>query len=330
MCKFYLKFALIGTGLLLVGCERSSLSPVEIKIDDDSGYTSVDAAVSGSTLMTTHVVKNNETLFDIAYQYNIDPMNLAKVNGIKAPYNIRNGQVLKLPTADMPTGESGTLSYGEPEAKKEDSSKLDSEFAEVMATTGGVTGSVASGAASTVGSAAKGTASVGTSFNEQAAELSVPKVTKTATGATAAAAEKPDGALVSANTNNKLSKFIKPVDGKVISKFGSMQDGVKNDGINIKAALGSEVKAAANGKVIYAGNKLEEEYGNVIIVQHDNDLITSYAHLDKINKKNGALVRTGEVIGTVGKTGDVETPQLHFEVLKDKNPENPEKYITNM
>ncbi len=313
MCNFYLKFILIGTGLLLAGCERTSLSPVEIKIDDDSGYTNVDAGVSGSTLMTTHVVRNNETLFDIAYKYNIDPMNLAKVNGIEAPYNVKNGQVLKLPTEDVPVAENAALNYGEIDAKKTDNSQLDSEFAEVMATTGGV----ASGTA-------KGTGEIGVGFNEQAAALSVPKATKTATGV--ATAKKASETIAPVTANNS-SKFIKPVDGgKIISKFGDMQDGVSNDGINIQVPKGTPVKAAAAGKIIYAGDKLEEEYGNVVIVQHDGGTITSYAHLDKIAKKNGK-VRAGDVIGTVGSTGDVKSPQLHFEVLKDKSPVNPMNYI---
>ena len=310
MCKFYLKSVLIGAGLLLVGCERSSLSPVEIKIDDDSGYTRVDAAVSGSTLMSTHVVKNDETLFDVAYKYNIDPMNLAKVNGIKAPYNVRNGQILKLPTEEVPAAENETLNYDDGKSKA-DSKQLDDEFAGVLATKGGLD------------------ESKGTSFNEQAAALSVPKVTKTATGAKVAEkkASAEEAAPAVTPVAAKSSKFIKPTEGNVISKFGDMQDGVPNDGINIKANLGTNVKAAADGKVIYTGDKLGEEFGNVILVQHDNDLITSYAHLDKIAKKNGAKVRRGDVLGTVGKTGDVKSPQLHFEVLKDKKPVDPMKYI---
>lgn len=315
MYKFYLKPVLIGAGLLLVGCERSSLSPVEIKIDDDSGYTRVDAAVSGSTLMTTHIVKNNETLFDVAYKYNIDPMNLAKVNGIKAPYNIRNGQILKLPTEETPAAENEMLDYGDGGAKSENNKMLDDEFAGVMATKGGIESGKSN--------------KTGTSFNEQAAALSVPKVTKTATGAEVsekkASAEEKVPAVTPVAT--KSSKFMRPTEGNIISKFGDMQDGVPNDGINIKANLGTSVKAAADGKVIYTGDRLGEEFGNVILVQHDNDLITSYAHLDKIAKKNGARVRCGEVLGTVGKTGDVSSPQLHFEVLKDKKPVDPMKYI---
>jgi murein DD-endopeptidase MepM/ murein hydrolase activator NlpD len=106
-----------------------------------------------------------------------------------------------------------------------------------------------------------------------------------------------------------------------------MKDGIPNDGINIKSPLGEKVKAAADGTVIYVGNKLEEEYGNIAIIQHDNDLITSYAHLKNISVKKDAKVRAGDVIGTVGTTGDVTEPQLHFEVIKDKIPVNPLKYL---
>jgi murein DD-endopeptidase MepM/ murein hydrolase activator NlpD len=70
-----------------------------------------------------------------------------------------------------------------------------------------------------------------------------------------------------------------------------------------------------------------EEFGNTVIVKHDNDIITSYAHLRDINVKNGAAVHRGDVIGSVGKTGDVTEPQLHFEILKNKMPINPSKYL---
>jgi murein DD-endopeptidase MepM/ murein hydrolase activator NlpD len=123
--------------------------------------------------------------------------------------------------------------------------------------------------------------------------------------------------------------MISPVNGKIISRFGDIKDGIANDGINIKAALGTPVKAAASGDVIYAGNDKLPEFGNTVVIQHPNSLITSYAHLDKIKAKSGTAVNAGNVIGTVGKTGDVTESQLHFEVLKDKNPVNPEKYQKN-
>jgi murein DD-endopeptidase MepM/ murein hydrolase activator NlpD len=126
----------------------------------------------------------------------------------------------------------------------------------------------------------------------------------------------------------KAPKMIYPLKGEVISKFGDIKDGFTNDGMNIKAPRGTKVKSAGKGTVIYVGNKLEEDYGNIVIIQHDNGLITSYAHLNDISVKKDAKVQVGDVIGSVGKTGDVTEPQLYFEIMKDKKPVNPSKYLS--
>jgi murein DD-endopeptidase MepM/ murein hydrolase activator NlpD len=205
--------------------------------------------------------------------------------------------------------ESKAPKYEQAEEKAKEMDELDDEFAGVMNTKGKASVSpVAEKGAATAG---KGGA---TGFNAQEELLSSPKVTKTAVGAPKAKPIVP-------------GKMAYPVKGKIISGFGDVKEGISNDGINIKAKLGTPVKAAANGDVIYAGNKLEE-FGNTVIVQHDNDLITSYAHLKDMKVKNGAAVKTGDVIGSVGKTGDVTTPQLHFEVLKNKTPVDPAKYLS--
>lgn len=275
---------------LLIGCERESLSPVEIKLDDDSGYKVIGAVVNQDTLMTTHVVNKNETLFDVAYYYNVDPMNLAQINNIKPPYDVKNGQVLKLPN------NSTVQSTKDNEQKKKDivapsNAELNDHFNRLM-------------------TPSEDTMSV--SRNNEAIDLSTPK------------ANKP---IIPKISNASTTKMTMPVKGKILSKFGDLQDGVANDGINIASPFGTSVKAASDGKVIYVGDKLEEEFGNVVILQHKDNLITSYAHLDKIKVRNGANVLAGDIIGTVGKTGDVSSPQLHFEVMKNKKPVNPMKYL---
>jgi LysM repeat protein len=97
---------------LLFGCERDRLSPVEIKIDEDVGYT----AIGNIALEAVHIVSGGETLFDVANKYNIDPMNLAKINGILSPYTVKDGQALRLPTENFPSPSEGT----EDEKQKED------------------------------------------------------------------------------------------------------------------------------------------------------------------------------------------------------------------
>jgi len=119
-----------------------------------------------------------------------------------------------------------------------------------------------------------------------------------------------------------LKFFIWPVNGKVISRYGK-NGNLFNEGINIAAPIGTVVRAAADGEVMYVGNE-PKVYGNLIIIKHNDNYLTAYAHNDKINIKKGVKVKQGQPIGTIGKTGAVSIPQLHFSVRKDKKTINPE------
>ncbi len=121
-------------------------------------------------------------------------------------------------------------------------------------------------------------------------------------------------------------KFINPVRGKIISTFGAKKDGTKNDGVNIKADRGTLVKASASGKVIYADNELKS-FGNLILIRHANNIITAYAHLDQIKVKESNTVKQGQVIATIGSSGNVVTPQLHFEIRKGARPVDPKLFV---
>lgn len=117
--------------------------------------------------------------------------------------------------------------------------------------------------------------------------------------------------------------LIWPVNGrKIISHF----QGVDNDGINIAMSEGEPIEAAASGVVVYSGNDLRD-YGNMIIIRHDNGWLTAYANASKITAKKGAYVKQGDIIAYVGSTGGVKTPQLHFALRKGKTPVDPEKYL---
>ena len=126
--------------------------------------------------------------------------------------------------------------------------------------------------------------------------------------------------------NNKNSTYVRPVKGKVISNFGLLAKGLRNDGINISAQIGEPVLAIESGKIIYAGNEIQA-FGNLILVKHFNNKTSAYAHLDKINVVKGEKVNKGQVIALVGNSGKVSIPQLHFEIRDKNGPLNPLKYL---
>lgn len=129
-------------------------------------------------------------------------------------------------------------------------------------------------------------------------------------------------------TARSSSKFSWPVQGKVLSHYGAKSGGLFNDGINIAAARGTAVKAAENGVVAYAGNEVKG-MGNLIIIQHSGGWMTVYAHMDSMSVRRGAKVSVGQKIGTVGETGKVDQPQLHFEIRKGTKAYNPSSYLKN-
>jgi murein DD-endopeptidase MepM/ murein hydrolase activator NlpD len=110
-------------------------------------------------------------------------------------------------------------------------------------------------------------------------------------------------------------KFLQPIKGKIIARYGPQGDGQHNDGINIAAARGQNVAAADNGVVVYAGNELRG-FGNLLLIKHDGGWITAYAHNETLLVERGAQVQRGQPIARVGSTGAVDSPQLHFEIRK--------------
>jgi murein DD-endopeptidase MepM/ murein hydrolase activator NlpD len=108
-------------------------------------------------------------------------------------------------------------------------------------------------------------------------------------------------------------RFIWPVKGEVLSKFGAKGVGVRNDGLDIRSPLGTVVRAAAPGDVVYAGDQIPG-FGNLVLLQHADGWVTAYAHLAHMSVQMRQIVSQGEEIGQVGQTGGVTEPQLHFEV----------------
>jgi murein DD-endopeptidase MepM/ murein hydrolase activator NlpD len=116
------------------------------------------------------------------------------------------------------------------------------------------------------------------------------------------------------------------VQGPVLSKFGPKGQGLSNDGVNIAAPKGSPVVAASNGIVVYAGNEMKG-FGNLVLIRHQGGWVTAYAHLDRTLVAKDAVVAKGDMIGTVGKTGNVASPQLHFETRFKDKPIDPDSII---
>lgn len=235
----------------------------------------------------THTVAKGDTLYSISKKYDVDITSLSKLNDLDAPYTLNVGQVLALPDSVSGTKKTQT--------------------AQTTPTQGGSSSYSVKKIAATP---AKNTSKTTTTSKKTAAVSK--KIAKTT-----------PRKIVS---TYRKSKFIWPVNGSVVSNFGVVGKGRRNDGINIKTATGTNVKAADKGIVAYAGNELKG-FGNLVLIKHSDGYITAYAHNDKLYVKKGQTVLRGEKIATVGSTGSVNTPQLHFEVRAGKKAVNPRQYL---
>jgi murein DD-endopeptidase MepM/ murein hydrolase activator NlpD len=127
--------------------------------------------------------------------------------------------------------------------------------------------------------------------------------------------------------SDRVPDFAWPVDGQIIENFGPTARGVHNDGVNIAASEGASVRASQSGEVAFVGSGLKA-FGNLVLIKHHNGWITAYAHLSDVRVNEGDYLDRGTIIGGVGQTGRVNSPQLHFEIRRSRTPVNPRNVLS--
>lgn len=140
---------------------------------------------------------------------------------------------------------------------------------------------------------------------------------------------KPEQSVTRAPVAETGQTFRWPARGRVIAKFNHSGQGTKNDGINIALPFGTDITAAGDGTVAYAGSELQG-YGNLVLVRHDNGWVSAYAHASELLVKRGDRIERGQVIAKVGRSGGVTQPQLHFELRKGAKPVDPMPHLANL
>jgi len=135
----------------------------------------------------------------------------------------------------------------------------------------------------------------------------------------------PPDEIKSATTDDGRPEFRWPARGRIIQGFSSGG----NDGINIAVPEGTQVKAAEGGEVAYAGSELKG-YGNMVLIRHPNGFVTAYAHNGELDVKKGDKVKRGQTIARSGQSGNVGSPQLHFELRKGSTPVDPTNFLAGL
>ncbi len=263
---------------------------------------------------STYTVRKGDTMFLIAYIIGKDVKEIAALNNMSEPYQLSVGQKLKTgkSATETVTVEEKVTVPVQPQVTYQQGAN-GTTYASDGNITGPVKASTGSASAPVVNSgirASAGTAAATTSAGIVATAGTAPTVRAT-TSSTA----------INAPASN--FKWQWPTAGRVVSGFSSAEGG--NKGIDIAGSKGQDVKAAAAGKVVYAGNALEG-YGNLIIIKHSDDFLSAYAHNDSIKVKEQDNVSAGETIAKMGSTG-TNSNKLHFEIRYKGKSVDPTRYL---
>lgn len=311
--KMALTLLLCGT---LTGCFSRNGPPASVYYD--------------KAISPYHVVKKGESIASIARKYDMDKRELIRTNGLESPYRIVKGQRLLVRPHKAKSATFEDRDETEMPATEEVSSVPDEGGVQVrpLAPVSGISG--ISGPRGEIESEGHMNPEVDDEAEGAGSEDQDKRKYDDDTIDEAGSRLKRPGMEQSASMPSAppaASGYSWPAQGTVTRGFNPSGKGkAQNDGINIAAAQGSPVVAANNGVVAHAGNQLRG-FGNVVLVKHDNGTMTVYAHLEKVVVKKGDIVSAGQKLGTVGNTGTVKEPQLHFEIRKGRKPIDPNKYL---
>jgi murein DD-endopeptidase MepM/ murein hydrolase activator NlpD len=310
---------------------------------------------------TTIIVGTSDTLEILSRRYNVSPAAIMQANGYKGPRTLSPGQQLIIPhpaavaaapvltapavkpvavaAAAQPSvhvvnhgdtllsiarrnhisvAELTRANHLKPSAKLSLGMKLIVPGAKTAAAVTPAPAPVAVAAAQPVAAPAAPGTKLAAADTPQKARLAQASL-----NAEEPAVESP---VKAAEATGALPTFRWPVRGKVITAYGAKANGKANDGINLAVPEGTPVKAADDGVVAYSGNELKG-YGNLVLIRHSNGYVTAYAHASELMVKRGDTIKRGQVIAKSGQSGEVQSPQLHFEIRKGSSPVDPLQFL---
>lgn len=275
---------------------------------------------------SSYVVKRGDTLSHIANVTGPSADVIAHANGIKPPFVVKTGQKLKIPGGRyhlVRKGESGIAiarAYGVDWSEVATMNHLEEPFV------------LREGQRLLLPSALEA-ANMSLEQRAEAFQLDIDDIV---TGGEPALAENVSPTLPTPGTAQPVSpttalatpnadfdgQFVWPIEGKIVRHFGDLGNGRRNDGVNIAAAIGTPIRAAADGVVAYVGTDVAI-YGGLVLLKHGNGWLTAYGHCQQIAVTRGQAVKKGDIIATIAEAGLASEDQLHFEIRKGRTPIDP-------
>jgi murein DD-endopeptidase MepM/ murein hydrolase activator NlpD len=307
------------------GTHTASLSKPQAVGGSATGWT----ASGGSPI----VVANGETLDTISGRYGVPASALLAANGLSSASDVKSGTHLVVPVYHA-DGRAVASAEKEKAGKKHDTDVADADVPKAAkkekekekTAKADKAAKDAEKSASKDAKASKGT-DVAEAEPSKSSEAKKPAIDKTPTGNLESGASQSKNALTGAQADaaGTEPEFRWPARGRIIQGFKSGG----NDGINISVPAGTSVRAAESGTVVYSGDGLKG-YGNLVLIKHPNGFVSAYGNNGELDVKRGEQVKRGQVIAKSGDTGNVNSPQLHFELRKGSTPVDPTSYLAGL
>lgn len=238
----------------------------------------------------TYTVQKGDTLFGIAWYTGNDYRDLARYNKLSPPYSIYPGQTLRV--TKPRTVQKTSISRATSSPKR-------------------------SGTTTKIKRQNSVDQSSQQAYGESEKDVNNQSVKRSSTASSNTSTSRKNTFPL------RVSRWVWPAKGTLVEKFSQADSG--NKGIDIRAARGSNIAAAADGKVVYAGDALRG-YGNLIIIKHTDTFLSAYAHNDTIKVKEQQWVSAGQSIASMGNSG-TDSVKLHFEVRYRGKSLDPLRYL---
>jgi murein DD-endopeptidase MepM/ murein hydrolase activator NlpD len=293
---------------MIAACARTTPAPLENK-----GMAGFQPAQRGASVASGApneaadvVVRKGDTVWGIARRTGVPVRAIISANNLRAPFTLRPGQGLKVPSARRHVVQRGDTIYG-----------ISRRYGVDMASLVQL-------------NRLKRPYTI-----KPSQELSLPATARLvmpprrAEATTVPRQSSPRRESTKAVPPRGGDLFAWPVQGRIVDGYGDKGGGLYNEGVNIASKRGQPVRAADNGIVVYAGGELRG-LGNLLLIRHAEGWITAYAHNESLLVGRGDVVSRGQVISRVGDTGNVRSPQLHFEIRKGTRTVNPTRYLPRL
>jgi murein DD-endopeptidase MepM/ murein hydrolase activator NlpD len=342
-----------GNGVSGGGRGLASYTPPSQPIEATGSVSHSVASVHGPAQGITIIVGTSDTLEILARRYNVTPAAILQANGYKGPRVLSPGQQLIIPRSGAVTASAATAApttkpvmaaatapsvhIVNPGETLAGIARRNHISVAELAKANGIEPSAklqlgakltvpVKSAATTAGQPALTQASPAPATKMAAAPVDPQQKARLAQTTSVEEAPAAEAPIKASEATGALPTFRWPARGKVITGYGAKTNGKANDGINLAVPEGTPVKAAEDGVVAYAGNELKG-YGNLVLVRHTNGYVTAYAHASELMVKRGDTIKRGQVIAKSGQSGEVGSPQLHFEIRKGSTPVDPLQFL---